>query len=264
MAREAMAEAAAGMGKPLEAAAAGRAAAGGDAAGDAERTSLTTVTRPTAKDILMSKAGSTGLLRQRPRGVFAFPALTPHFCRLLREEKEHFERSGMPCVPPNTMNKNGLLLYELGMHEGLLDPLLERYILPLSTALYGGNEGNDQAESGAGAARTAGARPVSEHTPGASSLDHSRSFTVSYEVGKSVDLAYHYDDSEVTLNINLGGEFEGGELLFGGVQGEPPEAHRSRYPHFHRCGARPGSGWSKSVDPVVESVRFQNTESLKA
>ena len=32
---------------------------------------------------------------------------------------------------------------------------------------------------------------------GPSSLDYSRSFTVSYEVGKSVDLAYHYDDSEV-------------------------------------------------------------------
>ena len=35
---------------------------------------------------------------------------------------------------------------------------------------------------------------------GPSSLDHSRSFTVSYEVGKSVDLAYHYDDSEAWGN----------------------------------------------------------------
>eukprot|EP00958_Prasinococcus_capsulatus_P029955 scaffold7819_cov323-Prasinococcus_capsulatus_cf.AAC.2 len=49
-------------------------------------------------------------------------------------------------------------------------------------------------------------------------LDHHRSFVVSYQDGADVDLAYHYDDSEVTLNLSLGTEFEdGGELLFGGL-----------------------------------------------
>lgn len=169
-----------------------------------------------AKNILMNKAATAGLLRERPHGVFSFPAMTRHFCRLMREELDHFERSGMPRVPPNTMNKNGVLLYELGMYEGLLDPLLEQFIVPLSSALYASRK--------------------HEHTPSASTLDHSRSFTVSYEPDKTFDLAYHYDDSEITLNVNLGGDFEGGELLFGGLHGEPPEAHRSRYPHFHREG----------------------------
>ena len=62
-------------------------------------------------------------------GVFAFPALTPRFCELMREELDHFERSDMPRAHPNTMNKNGLLLYELGMHDELLTPLLERYVI---------------------------------------------------------------------------------------------------------------------------------------
>ena len=56
---------------------------------------------------------------------------------------------------------------------------------------------------------------------GSDSLDHHRSFTVRYEpegAGKDVDLAYHFDDAEMTLNVNLGGHFEGGELLFGGLK----------------------------------------------
>ena len=39
------------------------------------------------------------------------------------------------------------------------------------------------------------------------------------ETRRDVGLAYHYDDAEVTLNVNLGGAFEGGELLFGGSGG---------------------------------------------
>ena len=93
MAREATAEASA-------AAAAAAAAAGTDGAagtGTAGTETGTAVTGaagnlagsgsppPTPKGLLMTKAA--GLLKQRPRGVFSFPALTPHFCRLLREEK---------------------------------------------------------------------------------------------------------------------------------------------------------------------------------
>ena len=74
---------------------------------------------------------------------------------------------------------------------------------------------------------------------GSDSLDHHRSFTVRYEpegAGKDVDLAYHFDDAEMTLNVNLGGHFEGGELLFGGLKSDGDEKHSARYPHFHREG----------------------------
>lgn len=168
-----------------------------------------------ARDRLLARATAAGLLRQRPRGVFAFPALSPEFCRALREEVAHFERSGFEPSRPNTMNTNGLLLYELGAYPRLLDPLVARFVAPVAAALFGG----DAATS-----------------PGAASLDHHRSFTVTYEVGKEVDLAYHHDDSEITLNVCLGGDFEGGELLFGGLRDDPEERHLARTPVAHRPG----------------------------
>lgn len=49
-------------------------------------------------------------------------------------------------------------------------------------------------------------------------LDSHRAFTVMYKIGKDVDLSYHYDDAEVTLNVSLGKDYEGGELYIGGMQ----------------------------------------------
>jgi hypothetical protein len=103
MAREATASAAAAASEAVGAVGA-RAARAARAAGAASGAARAGAVSP--KDILMTKAA--GLLRQRPHGVFSFPALTPHFCRLLREEKEHFEKSGMPCVPPNTVGLHKL------------------------------------------------------------------------------------------------------------------------------------------------------------
>ena len=171
--------------------------------------------KPSARDVLLARATAAGVLRQRPRGVFAFPALSLEFCRALREEVAHFEQSGFEPSRPNTMNTNGLLLYELGAYPRLLDPLVARLVAPVAAALFGGD---------------------ATTSPGAASLDHHRSFTVSYEVGKEVDLAYHHDDSEVTLNVCLGGDFEGGELLFGGLRDDPEERHLARTPVAHRPG----------------------------
>ena len=78
--------------------------------------------KPSARDVLLARATAAGVLRQRPRGVFAFPALSLEFCRALREEVAHFEQSGFEPSRPNTMNTNGLLLYELGAYPRLLDP----------------------------------------------------------------------------------------------------------------------------------------------
>jgi hypothetical protein len=48
-------------------------------------------------------------------------------------------------------------------------------------------------------------------------------------------LAYHWDDSEITLNVNLGGAFEGGDLLFGGLSTDTAtNAHTSLNPVFHK------------------------------
>ena len=160
-----------------------------------------------------------GTIRESPRGVFTFPALTPTLCRLLREELDHFERSGMPRARPNTMNDDGVLLHELGLCENLLDPLLREYIAPMARALY---------------------HPRA--VPGCDTLDHHRSFSVSYDAttaaGKDADLAYHFDDAEVTINVCVSPReaFDGGELLFGGVEGEAGSSHARRCPRFHREG----------------------------
>lgn len=46
-------------------------------------------------------------------------------------------------------------------------------------------------------------------------LDSHKSFTVKYSEGQDLDLAFHYDNAEVTLNVCLGKEFEDGSLYFG-------------------------------------------------
>lgn len=36
--------------------------------------------------------------------------------------------------------------------------------------------------------------------------------------GQDVDLSYHYDNAEVTINVCLGREFTGGQLYFGDMR----------------------------------------------
>ena len=46
-------------------------------------------------------------------------------------------------------------------------------------------------------------------------LDSHKAFVVCYAMGKDLDLAYHFDNAEVTLNVSLGKQFTGGNLYFG-------------------------------------------------
>ena len=192
---------------------------------DSARDAKATVTRECAD-----------VIRQRPAGVFAFPVFSELFCRKLREECAHFERSGMPLSRPNTMNDNGLLLFELGMYEKTLDPFVRDYVAPVASALFG--DGDDFATN---TTETIFEKPHARRSPGAGSIDHHRSFLVRYDAAtdRELDLAYHYDDAEITLNVNLGGAFEGGELLFGGSgEDATAESHApsNRTPVTHREG----------------------------
>jgi hypothetical protein len=128
-------------------------------------------------------------LRPVAPGVFALPLLTEDFCARLREELHRRERfAGLASVTlrrPNSMNRDGLVLDEVGF-EGLLDDLLERVAAPLGAALFA-------------------------HV-GGDSLDHHHGFTVNYAPDRDRDLSLHVDDAEVTLNVCLGEEFAGGDL----------------------------------------------------
>lgn len=127
--------------------------------------------------------------REAAPGVYSFPLLTPACCARLREELHRRERfahvTGQALQRPNSMNRDGLLLEDVGF-EGLLDDLLDRVASPLGRALFA-------------------------HV-GGDALDHHHGFTVEYSPDRDRDLSLHVDDAEVTLNVCLGDAFEGGDL----------------------------------------------------
>ena len=54
---------------------------------------------------------------------------------------------------------------------------------------------------------------------GGDALDSHKAFVVKYKLGEDLDLSYHYDNAEVTLNVSMGREFKGGSLYFGDMCG---------------------------------------------
>uniref|UniRef100_A0A1D1ZBZ1 Putative PKHD-type hydroxylase At1g22950 n=1 Tax=Anthurium amnicola TaxID=1678845 RepID=A0A1D1ZBZ1_9ARAE len=128
-------------------------------------------------------------------GVYTFSMLQPRFCELLLSEVENFERwvseVKFKIMRPNTMNKYGAVLDDFGL-EKMLDKLMEEFICPISRVFF--------------------------PEVGGSSLDSHHGFVVEYGKDKDVDLGFHVDDSEVTLNVCLGKQFSGGDLFFRGVR----------------------------------------------
>ena len=55
---------------------------------------------------------------------------------------------------------------------------------------------------------------------GGGKLDSHKAFIVKYKVGQDLDLSYHYDNAELTLNVALSpdGSFTGGDLYFGDMR----------------------------------------------
>eukprot|EP00928_Gymnodinium_smaydae_P028959 TRINITY_DN21947_c0_g2_i1.p1 TRINITY_DN21947_c0_g2~~TRINITY_DN21947_c0_g2_i1.p1 ORF type:complete len:397 (+),score=94.68 TRINITY_DN21947_c0_g2_i1:59-1249(+) len=144
----------------------------------------------------ISELKAKGLLTKIGNGLWSFPVLTDSFCDKLEEELRHFLASGLPHAAPNTMNRFGVILAELGLCPGLLDPFVRDYVDVLAATL------------------------LPDHTLG---LDSYRAFTVLYDVETDGDreLAMHYDNAEVTLNINIGGSWEGGQVAFYGLATDP-------------------------------------------
>eukprot|EP00249_Psilotum_nudum_P010120 c22344_g1_i2 orf=239-1309(+) len=128
-------------------------------------------------------------------GIYIFSMLQPTFCSKMLDEVEHFERwaanARIKIMRPNTMNKYGAVLDDIGM-ESMLDQLMSRFISPMASVLF--------------------------TEVGGSSLDTHHGFVVEYSMDRDLELGFHVDDSEVTLNVCLGREFNGGELFFRGIR----------------------------------------------
>jgi len=146
--------------------------------------------RPTEIQACADDLRQREVVREIRPGLWTFRVLTKEFCDLLEEELDNFRKSGLPCARPNTMNRQGILLGELGFKERLFDPL----VADLSKV----------------AAKFFPFRTED--------LDSYRVFTVLYNFAEDGDrqLATHYDNAEVTLNINIGGAWEGGQVRFFG------------------------------------------------
>lgn len=86
-----------------------------------------------------------------------------------------------------------VLLEELGFYPEFMNVLRSDYLNPIATVLF-------------------------PEWTGTSGLQSQRAFTVKYDfesMKENSDLSFHFDNAEVTLNISLDGDFDGGELYFG-------------------------------------------------
>eukprot|EP01116_Phalansterium_solitarium_P006333 TRINITY_DN18633_c0_g1_i1.p1 TRINITY_DN18633_c0_g1~~TRINITY_DN18633_c0_g1_i1.p1 ORF type:complete len:424 (+),score=117.56 TRINITY_DN18633_c0_g1_i1:113-1273(+) len=144
--------------------------------------------------------------QETPTGVYSMHAFTQTFCRQLLEEIENFSYSGLPVMRPNTMNNYGVVLDEMGLGP-LMDAVRVR-LRPLLAALY----------------PTLGAGIDSQHA-----------FAVQYAIGHDVELDFHFDDAELTLNVCLGDRFEGGDLYFRGLL-DDPASHDENFVFRHEPG----------------------------
>lgn len=146
------------------------------------------------------------LLTEISPGVFSFDLFTPEFCDMLVAEVDNYEATTLPRRRPNTMNRFGLILNEIGM-EPIMSDLLTHFIGPLCSALY----------------------PTERVAVG---LDHHHTFCVVYSETGDKGLDLHHDASEVTLNVCLGRDFAGSGLVFCGQAGRVDHRkHRHIYSH---------------------------------
>lgn len=125
--------------------------------------------------------------------IFSLPVFTPLICDMIIEETEHFltyaAEHDLVVHRPNSMNKYGLVLNQMGMMD-LLTDLQQRVLLPLSRTLF---------------------------PQEASQFTSHHSFLVSYSPDTDRALDMHTDDSDVTWNICLGKDgFQGSGLTFCG------------------------------------------------
>ena len=118
------------------------------------------------------------------------------------------------------MNNYGFVLQELGLGP-MLESILRHVLSPLSRILLpaycsGGRGGNAGTNGTNGTSTRGGGGGGVNSGHAGTSLDSQHTFTIRYKAGEDTDLDNHMDQSAVTLNVCLGGEFEGADVYFKG------------------------------------------------
>ena len=107
--------------------------------------------------------------------VYAVPVFKSEFLKKFLQELEHFKSSGIKHEQPNSMNRHGIILDEIGF-QPFFDCLRTQFVQPLARILF-----NDPDMV----------------------LDSHKAFVVKYSMNEDLDLAPHFDNCEITLNVAL-------------------------------------------------------------
>ena len=144
--------------------------------------------------------------------VYTLPVFTEHFCERLLREIKSVEESGLPLARPNSMNKSGVLLDDVGFTK-FFDEFRTYHLQNICDSTF--------------------------PDLGFADLDSHRAFIVHYKAcDEEFDsgLDYHFDNAELTLNVSLSATHEGGELVFDGLKGDPPGSSDTVTAYGHVLG----------------------------
>ena len=158
---------------------------------------------PSDRDLALRTESDSGSLTHRPLassdlrevhpGVWAGAVFERDWCdRLLKEAMAYrawSEQHASTWAAPNSMHHRGIMLTDLGL-EGLFDDWMRARLQPLAEELFPDHLSGDLVECHA--------------------------YIVEYSRMTQSHLGFHVDDSQVTLNLCLGADFEGSELYFEG------------------------------------------------
>eukprot|EP00933_Yihiella_yeosuensis_P029370 TRINITY_DN2301_c1_g3_i1.p1 TRINITY_DN2301_c1_g3~~TRINITY_DN2301_c1_g3_i1.p1 ORF type:complete len:420 (+),score=68.99 TRINITY_DN2301_c1_g3_i1:37-1296(+) len=211
-----------------------------------------------------------GLKVEAP-GVFSFDLLKPETCASLLEEVNHYtEESGFPAVLPNSMNKDGLILGDIGLRLSFMW-LMRKYLIGISAHFFGDDD--HRAEK----VLDISGDELGTENWGGSTLSEHHTFVVKYKPDGDQSLAMHVDESDITFNIGLldGGLYEGGDLAFCGMFGDVAfrkQLHTYRH-KVGRCVVHAGkrrhgvldvvSGERASLIMWTKSLLFRETQEYK-
>ena len=126
-------------------------------------------------------------------GIYRIPIFNPDFLHRFADEIEQLERWSLEhqvsLQPPNSMHDYGIEMRLIGIDRVLQQfttDIADRIVLELFPEVRDGG------------------------------VDHHHAFSVTYGDDHNRSLGFHADDSEVTFNFCLGGEFIGSDLYFQG------------------------------------------------
>ena len=121
-------------------------------------------------------------------------------------------------------------LAELGFDDHFITPLRENYLNPICRVLYPEWIGD--------------------------ALDSHKAFVVVYKEGQDVDLATHYDNAEVTLNVCLGKNFDEGSLYFGSMRNASSSDDFLEYRHCKSVGVLHRGQQLHGAMPIQDGERY--------